>query len=97
MRERLRMPATSRNPALALAFGQTVRSVRESAGVAQEALALIAEMDRSYLGRLERGEKQPSLDVVFRLAAALGVAPGDLVAKIEARSRKAEKVKRARG
>ena len=73
--ERERMNATSRNPALALAFGETVRSVRESAGVAQGALALIAEMDRSYLGRLERGEKQPSLDVVFRLAAALGVAP----------------------
>ena len=91
------MPATSRNPALALAFGETVRSVRESAGVAQEALALIAEMDRSYLGRLERGEKQPSLDVVFRLAVALGVAPGDLVAKIEVQSRKAKKVKRARG
>ena len=82
------MPATSRNPALALAFGQPVRSVRESAGVAQEALALIAEMDRSYLGRLERGEKQPSLDVVFRLAAALGVAPGDLVKLIDAQVRR---------
>ena len=91
------MAATSRNPALALAFGETVRSVRESAGVAQEALALIAELDRSYLGRLERGEKQPSPDVVFRLAAALGVAPGDLVARIEVRLRKAEKAKRARG
>ena len=91
------MRATSRNPALALAFGETVRSVRESAGVAQEALALIAELDRSYLGRLERGEKQPSPDVVFRLAAALGVAPGDLVARIEVRLRKAEKAKRARG
>ena len=82
------MPVTSRNPALALAFGEAVRSVRESAGVAQEALALIAEMDRSYLGRLERGEKQPSLDVVFRLAAALGVAPGDLVKLIDAQVRR---------
>ena len=90
------MNATSRNLALALAFGETVRSVRESAGVAQEALALIAEMDRSYLGRLERGEKQPSLDVVFRLAAALGVTPGDLVARIELRLRKTERARRAR-
>ena len=90
------MNATSRNLALALAFGETVRSVSESAGVAQEALALIAEMDRSYLGRLERGEKQPSLDVVFRLAAALGVTPGDLVARIELRLRKTERARRAR-
>ena len=40
------------------------------------------------LGRLERVEKQPSLDVVFRLAAALGVAPGDLVKRIDAQVRR---------
>lgn len=76
------MPATNRNPSLAKAFGDTVRALRESQGIAQEALALTADMDRSYLGRLERGEKQPSLDVVFRVAAALGVAAHKLVAKV---------------
>ncbi len=76
------MPATNRNPALAKAFGDTVRALRESKGIAQEALALAADMDRSYLGRLERGEKQPSLDVVFRVAAALEVEAHKLVAKV---------------
>lgn len=71
--------ATSRNPLLALAFGETVRALRESAGVAQEALALDAGMDRSYLGKVERGERQPSLDIVFRLAAVLAITPGELV------------------
>lgn len=75
------MSATSRNPLLALAFGETVRALREAAGVAQEALALDAGMDRSYLGKVERGERQPSLDMVFRLAAVLSVTPAELVEK----------------
>ena len=75
----MRMPATSRNPILALAFGETVRALREASGVAQEALALNADMDRSYLGKVERGEKQPSLDIVFRLAVVLSVSPAELV------------------
>jgi XRE family transcriptional regulator, regulator of sulfur utilization len=76
------MPATNRNPSLAKAFGDTVRALRESQGIAQEALALAADMDRSYLGRLERGEKQPSLDVVFRVAAALQIDAHKLVARV---------------
>lgn len=75
------MPATSRNPVLALAFGETVRALREAGGLAQEALALDAGMDRSYLGKVERGEKQPSLDIVFRLAKVLSVTPAELVEK----------------
>ena len=75
------MAATSRNPVLALAFGETVRVLREASNVAQEALALDAGMDRSYLGKVERGEKQPSLDIVFRLAQVLSITPAELVEK----------------
>jgi XRE family transcriptional regulator, regulator of sulfur utilization len=79
------MPATtSRNPTLALAFGQTVRAAREAKGVAQEWMALDAEIDRSYFGQLERGEKQPSLDLTFRIAAVLGVSPELLVKGVRA-------------
>jgi XRE family transcriptional regulator, regulator of sulfur utilization len=79
------MSTTTRNPALALAFGECVRALRESLGVAQEALALDAGMDRSYLGKVERGEKQPSLDIVFRLAVVLGLSPSELVEKVSKR------------
>jgi transcriptional regulator with XRE-family HTH domain len=71
---------------LALAFGETVRALREASGVAQEALALEAAMDRSYLGKVERGEKQPSLDIVFRLAHVLSVTPAELVEKTTKRA-----------
>ena len=74
------MPATSRNPVLALFFGETVRALREAKEIAQE-----AEMDRSYLGKVERGEKQPSLDIVFRLSRVLGIALADLVDAVSRR------------
>jgi XRE family transcriptional regulator, regulator of sulfur utilization len=73
------MTATNRNPVLAAAFGAAVRALRQEKGIAQEVLALAAEVDRSYLGRVERGEKQPSLDMVFRIAVALECKPADLV------------------
>jgi XRE family transcriptional regulator, regulator of sulfur utilization len=73
------MTATNRNPVLAAAFGAVIRALRQDKGIAQESLALVAEVDRSYLGRVERGEKQPSLDMVFRLAAALNCKPSELV------------------
>ena len=76
-------PATIRNPTLAKAFGDVVRALGESKGIAQEALVSSADMDRSYLGRLERGEKQPSLDVVFREAMVLEIDARKLVSRVD--------------
>lgn len=93
------MPITTRNPALALAFGQTVRAIREAKGLPQEGVALNAGIDRSYFGRVERGEKQPSLDLAFRIAAELQLSPELLVRRVRSnyeallrsKARKAEK------
>jgi XRE family transcriptional regulator, regulator of sulfur utilization len=79
------MTATNRNPDLAKAFGEVVRELRLKGNTAQEALALAAEMDRSYMGRVERGEKQPSLDLVFRIAVALEISPERLVQLVRVR------------
>ncbi|MBP5988637.1 MAG: helix-turn-helix transcriptional regulator [Piscinibacter sp.] len=57
---------------VASAFGSIVRQTRLDAGVSQEELAHLAQVERSYLGRLERGESQPTLFVVLKVAAALG-------------------------
>ena len=48
-------------------------------GVSQEALGERAQLHRTYVGRLERGELNPSLHNVVRLAAGLGVDVTDLV------------------
>ena len=70
---------------MATAFGEVARSLRVERGIAQDELALIANVDRSYFGKLERGERQPSLALLLRIATALQIPGGDLVALVEAR------------
>jgi len=63
------------------AFGQVLRDCRTKAGVSQEKLAGLAEVDRTYVSLLERGLRQPSLGTLFRLAQALDVAPATMVSR----------------
>ena len=60
-------------------FASRLRKLRLSAGLSQEALGHAAGVDRTFIGRLERAEKQPSLDTLVRLARALGMTASDLV------------------
>lgn len=58
--------------------GGNVRSVRKRCGLSQEQLALRADLDLRYLGGIERGEFNPTVSVLGKLAAVLDVAPGSL-------------------
>ena len=60
------------------AFGRRVASLRHERGLSQERLALDAGLDRSYMGRIERGEVSVSLDRIWGIADALGVKPAEL-------------------
>ena len=80
--------STSFEPVTARAFGEVIRSLREAQGVAQDAFALAAGVDRSYYGKLERGERQPSLALLLRIASGLGVTGADLVGRAEAAIKK---------
>jgi transcriptional regulator with XRE-family HTH domain len=55
-------------------FGKNVRRLRQQRKLTQEQLAFDAEIDLTYLGGIERGERNPSLLVMARLAEALSVA-----------------------
>jgi len=59
--------------------GQNVRRIRLERGISQEALAYDAEVDRSYLGALERGEKNPTVRLLARIAGVLECGVPDLV------------------
>jgi len=60
-----------------------LRSARLAAGMTQEQVAEAAGVSASYLPRLEAGAAAPSLDVLLRLAAALGLPAGVLLAATE--------------
>ena len=63
----------------AVAFGAALRERRKELGLSQERFAAKAKLDRTYVGGLERGERNPTLRVIWRLAEALEMRPGDLV------------------
>lgn len=61
------------------AFGSRVRELRKPLGLTQEGLGHIAGLDRTYIGSVERGERNISLDNIWALADALGVHPRELL------------------
>ncbi len=63
----------------AVTFGAALRERRKELGLSQERFAAKAKLDRTYVGGLERGERNPMLRVIWRLADALEMRPGDLV------------------
>lgn len=68
-------------------FGANVRKARKAAGVSQERLALDAGVARSYMSDLERGIRNPTVEVIGRLALALNVRAAILVEGIPERLR----------
>jgi transcriptional regulator with XRE-family HTH domain len=69
-----------------LAFAKVLRKVRKQAGLTQEQLAHGAGVDRTFVSLVERGINQPSIRVLFRFAAALGVSPTELINMTEHQS-----------
>lgn len=59
-------------------FGERVREIRTLKGLSQEELARLAKIDRTYIGGIERGERNAGIKNVWRIADALGVPAADL-------------------
>lgn len=60
---------------LAKDLGKKIREQRVAMGISQEALALACQLDRSYMGRIERGEVNITIDKLYRIAHQLGCQP----------------------
>ena len=59
-------------------FGEAVRKARTAVGLTQEELADRSGLDRSYIGGVERGERNPTLTVIEKIAKGLGVTLAEL-------------------
>jgi DNA-binding XRE family transcriptional regulator len=62
------------------AFGMAVRVARRALNLSQEELAHRASIDRSHMGRIERGERNVTFFNIIRIASALGMSPSNLLA-----------------
>lgn len=59
-------------------FGRQLRQRRKELGMSQEAFAHHVGLDRTYIGGIERGERNPSLTTILRIASALNADPASL-------------------
>lgn len=69
------------------ALGQAIRELRVQQSVSQEELAHRSGMHRTYLGGIERGERNPSYTNILRIASALDVSGSALLAAAERHER----------
>jgi transcriptional regulator with XRE-family HTH domain len=65
------------------ALGRAIRDYRQGLAISQEELAHRTGMHRTYLGGIERGERNPSFTNITRLADALGLRPSELLSVAE--------------
>lgn len=67
------------------ALGRAIREQREVRGISQEELGFRSGLHRTYVGGIERGERNPSFTNILRVAEALGVSASELLAAAESR------------
>jgi transcriptional regulator with XRE-family HTH domain len=74
------MPERKRS---AIAFGRVLREARICKGLSISAIAQQAGVSPRRITRMEEGEREPNLVMLFRLASALDVGPSELVARVD--------------
>jgi transcriptional regulator with XRE-family HTH domain len=64
-------------------LGDQLKKLRMERKLTQEQLSFAAEVDRTYISELENNHKSPTLDVLFRLCAALKIRTSEFIARVE--------------
>ena len=67
----------------AVVVGRVIQDYREKKGLSQEVVSGFADIGRTHLSAIERGERKPTLETFFRICDALQVRPSEMMAKIE--------------
>ena len=65
--------------------GEVIFEMRKNKGVSQEVLSGLAGIGRTHLSAIERGERKPTLETLFRISEALGIKMSDIIIEIEKR------------
>lgn len=71
-------------PALdSVAVGKAISEIRKEKGLSQEVLSGLADIGRTHLSAIERGERKPTLETLYRISCAMDIKMSDIVIKIE--------------
>lgn len=65
--------------------GRTIADFRKQKKISQEVLSGLADIGRTHLSAIERGERKPTLETLYRISCALGVEMSEIVKEIERR------------
>ncbi|MGI6005749.1 MAG: helix-turn-helix domain-containing protein [Christensenellales bacterium] len=63
--------------------GKVIQRYRESLGLSQEVVSSFADIGRTHLSAIERGQRKPTLETFYRISEALMIKPSKLMAEIE--------------
>lgn len=63
--------------------GQVLQEYRGRSGLSQEVLSGLAGLDRTHYSKIERGQRMPTIETLFKIAQAIGVCPSDIIKSIE--------------
>ncbi|MGJ7910819.1 helix-turn-helix domain-containing protein [Neobacillus sp. LXY-1] len=64
-------------------IGYTIKKLRKALGITQEELAFRSNLNRVFIGELERNEKAASIETFFKLAEGFGIEPEDLAKEMK--------------
>lgn len=67
----------------AVLVGKTIAHFRQKKGISQEVLSGLADIGRSHLSAIERGERKPTLETLYRICSALDVKMSEVVLHLE--------------
>lgn len=65
--------------------GDVIAEIRKRKGISQEVLSGLADIGRTHLSAIERGERKPTLETLYRISCALEIKMSDIVLEIEKR------------
>ena len=63
--------------------GEVIAEFRKKKGISQEVLSGLADIGRTHLSAIERGERKPTLETLYRISTAMDVKMSDIVVEIE--------------
>lgn len=65
--------------------GEVIAEARKRKGISQEVISGLADIGRTHLSAIERGERKPTLETLYRISCALDIKMSDIVIEIEKR------------